>query len=318
MQKDLSLKNKKAALFPTVSFGDSLLFMIIANHLKEEGFSVTIFHDKFISIKNLFPNYSFKTNSEIDDLKSFDKIIFQNDNKKRTKDFIKIRDEKKLSNISIIYFRYKESKHGKLNPQDFVLDDNFAVADALAKIMKTEFSKESECKKTGIVFPKELKHKKYPKRVILHPTSGNIKKNWYKSKFIRLAKKLILQGYHPVITVSKNERKDFLDVLDHGIDLPLFLDISDFASYVYESGYLIGNDSFAGHLASLLEIETIVLANCRKLLKIWRPAWHKPTILFPPSWVPNIKHLRLRENHFPFFISVNKVFKTFLEIANNQ
>ncbi|MBN2479394.1 MAG: hypothetical protein JXA94_04125 [Parachlamydiales bacterium] len=309
---------KKVALFPTVSLGDSLLFMILANHFKKQGYNVFVFHDNFYQMQPWFKDFYFKKNAEYKNfLKDFDLVLFQNDDKKRTKDFIELREKNNFNNIGIVYFRYKETKHGLLHPLDISLKNNTPISDALVEVIKNHFSNKDASKETGISIPKELCHKKYKNRVILHPTSGHVKKNWSKSKYIKLAKKLQLNGFEPIITVSKYERKNFLDVLDHGVQLPLINSISDFSSLVYESGFLIGNDSFAGHLASLLDIPTIILASDRKLLKIWRPNWSKSHLIFPPSWVPNIKGFRLRENHFQPFISVNKVFKKLLEISNN-
>lgn len=164
---------------------------------------------------------------------------------------------------------------------------------------------------TGIVIPKNLIHKKYPKRVIIHPTSSDIKRCWGKNKFIKLAKKLKNKGFKCVISVEPDERKNWLFVQNLGFDLPLLYSLSDLASYIYESSFLIGNESLAIHLASLFQIDHIMIAKSKKVTKKWQGGWLKTSIISPSSWIINLKGLRLREKYFQKFISVRKVLKSF-------
>ncbi|OGN60636.1 MAG: hypothetical protein A3F40_00065 [Chlamydiae bacterium RIFCSPHIGHO2_12_FULL_27_8] len=309
---------KKIALFPNISFGDSLLFMIIAQNFKKAGYEIFVYHDNFINLKSLFPNFHFKKVIEAENLEKFEKIFFQNDDKERTINFKNFREKKSLDNISILYFRYVESKHGILHKNDLVLNDKISCVDSILELLKKNFEDLHITSDTGIILDNRLIHKKHSKRIILHPTSSDKNKNWDKKKYIKLAKILQMHGFDPVITVSKEERNEFLDVLDHGIDLPLFLDIKEFINFLYESSFLIGNDSFAPHLASLLNIQTIVIASSKKLLKLWRPGWLKPILIFPPSYIPNIKHFRIRERYFSKFIKTKKVYKKFIQAYINQ
>ena len=313
----MNIPTKKAAIVPVHTLGDALILLIAANHLHRLGYDVTILHDNIHSLKSWFPNFKFQKYNK-SDFSKFDHVFLQNDDTKlKTINNLKNTLNQKLS---ILYFRYKKSKHGPLSNLDIILDEKKPIAESLAenfqnflKISKNNFLKLD----TGIEILKGLTFKKYPKRIILQPTSGDVKKCWSKSKFISLGKKLRNLGFQPVISVAPNERKNFLFVQDLGFDLPLFLSLSEFAKYLYESGYLIGNDSFAIHLASLLKIGHIMIGSNKNLSKTWQGGWLKSNIILPPNWVPNLKHFRLREKSFQTFISVRKVLKIFLLTYSN-
>jgi heptosyltransferase III len=301
---------KKALLIPAKTIGDALILMILANHLKNEGFEVTIMHDNILSLKNWFSDYIIKKYCE--DFSEYDHIIFQHDDKKSL--YInELREKNKNKKFSVCYFTYKQSKHGPLKEFDIVLDNDRPIAQSLAISCQKFFNLDQSNLKTGIVIPKNLTHKKYKNRIIIHPSSSDKKKCWTKKKFIKLALRLKNLGYNVVISVATTERDNWIELKKFDIEIPVFNTLNDFASYLYESYYLIGNDSFAVHLASLLEIDHIVIAGNKKLLKIWQPGWRRSNLIFPSSWVPNFKPFRLREKHFQNFISVKKVLKIFKE-----
>lgn len=55
----------------------------------------------------------------------------------------------------------------------------------------------------------------------------------------------------------------------------------DLAHYIHASGWLIGNESGIGHLASNLGIPTLWISGRGKRLKMWRPAWSPAKVLYP-------------------------------------
>ncbi|NGX48657.1 MAG: hypothetical protein K940chlam5_00247 [Candidatus Anoxychlamydiales bacterium] len=311
---------KKAAIIPVNTIGDALILMIAANQLRNSDYDVTILHDNIYSLKKWFPYFHFKKLSS-KNLNSYDHIFLQQDEVK----IDKTNELKKLikTKLSIIYFRYNKSKFSPLSNLDIFLDNDLPIAKSLAKnfqkFLNLHLNKkanilgkvilESTSLHTGIIIPKNLKHKKYPKRVIIQPTSSDINKCWGRHKFICLAKKLKNKGFRCAISVTPEERKDWLFVQGLGLDLPLFHSISDLASYIYESSYLIGNDSLVIHLASLFQIDHIMIARNKKATKKWQGGWLKTNIILPSSWIINLKGLRLREKYFQKFISVKRVLK---------
>ena len=92
-----------------------------------------------------------------------------------------------------------------------------------------------------------------------------------------------------MISVTPEERTDWLFVHDLGLDLPLFHSLSDLASYIYESSYLVGNESLSIHLASLFQIDHIMIARSKKVTKKWQGGWLK----FHRKWLIMIINLNL-------------------------
>lgn len=299
---------KKAIIIPAKTIGDALIFMILANHLKNLGFEVTIGHDKILGLKEWFSKYRFK--KYFDDFSEYDHILYQHDNA-NAQYINELKEKYNHKKFTLIYSTYKQSKHGQLSEFDIALSHEKPIAQSLASSCQKFFNFPETSLDTGIEIPKNLIFKKYPKRILIHPSSSDKNKCWTKKKYVKLAKILKNSGFHPAICVSPDERKEWLSVHNMNIDLPLFNDLNDFASYMYESSYLIGNDSFAAHLASLLNIDHIVIAKDKKLLEFWQPGWKKTNLIFPFLPLPNFKHFRLREKHFQKFISVGKVLNIF-------
>jgi len=83
------------------------------------------------------------------------------------------------------------------------------------------------------------------------------------------------------------------------------------ARFLYESGYLVGNDSGLGHLASALKVPTLTFCRRKTWANMWAPSFHKNIALTPSSWIPNIRGFRLRDRHWKKFITVSKAKRAF-------
>ncbi|HSX04827.1 MAG TPA: hypothetical protein VLG76_08895, partial [Rhabdochlamydiaceae bacterium] len=112
------------------------------------------------------------------------------------------------------------------------------------------------------------------------------------------------KGLDPVFAMSVEEKKEWGDA---PFEIQAFEKLDSLAAFIFESGGLVGNDSLLGHLASNLNIPTVVIADNAKLLKLWRPGWFSGTVVTPPSWIPN----KIREKWWRGLISSKKVAKYF-------
>ena len=313
--------NKKAAIVTAGGLGDGLIMLVAAKYLKENGFfEVTIFNNHLSSLKSFLPYYetSIYPQDENEYLK-YDFVLLQNDNSEISKNLFFLRHKSNL-NLCIFYPGYKFSKHGKLENNDFSFDPNISMVEnvdiSCRKLFNYSINKNNKKNKKnkndiGIIIPKNLKHKKYKKRVVIHPTSGDVKKNWPKKKYIKLANKLEKEGFEPHFILREKE-KDY--IAEKNVNKTIFSFVSELAAFIYESSFFIGNDSGPGHLASYFSIPSIIIANDKKRMLLWQPGWKKANIITPPTFIPNIKGLRFRENKWDFFISSNKVLKTFFKI----
>ena len=152
----------------------------------------------------------------------------------------------------------------------------------------------------GFVPPTGLIYRRTKRRIAIHPTASSIEKIWPKEKFLWAAEKLRKDGYEPVFTVAPEERKEWGG--------PMFSTLEDLASFIYESGAFLGNDSGTGHLASLLNIPHLIIGGNGLQMPLWRTGWHPGRVALPPRWLMRFKPLRRR---WDFFVSKKSVIKNF-------
>jgi heptosyltransferase III len=296
----LTTNNKRAAVLPAAGIGDALLMLIASHHLQQSGWKVTTFHKALPELSSWFPTHHFALLPSLEHLDTFDKIIVENDNSPN----ISLLRKRFREKLSIFYPTYSPQKHGPLSPLDCAFSSTLSMAENIARAS-------SASKDNGITPPKTLQHRLHPKRILLHPSSSQLQKNWLPERFIQLALKLKNLGYEPIFTISPAERSEWLFLEERGFSLPHLPTLSALASLIYESGSIIGNDSLIGHLASNLAIPALIIANDPKRMRLWRPDWLTAQLVFPPTLLPNFKGLRLRDTKWQHWISVRAVLQAF-------
>ena len=204
---------------------------------------------------------------------------------------------------------YRPSKHGPLlDGFDYVFDDRITMVDNTCNATHALFG----CHTTahnGMTPPQSLCHRKFTRRVLIHPTSADSRKNWPKPKFLKLAHFLQELDFQPRFILSLQERDGWPQELTPGIQT-----LEDLASIIYESDYFIGNDSGPAHLASLLSIPHLIIRRYEKNATLWQTGWHRGVYLYPPRWLVNIKGFRLREEKWKHFITTKGVLNCFKTI----
>ena len=126
-----------------------------------------------------------------------------------------------------------------------------------------------------------LKHTNYSKRIVIHSYSAYKRKNWPLKKYIKLADKLKNDGFEPAFICSPKERPELISKVKDKYPVPLSPSISDLASYIYESGLFIGNDSGPAHLASALNVPTVTIMFHKRNF-YWRPDFSQPNVVILP------------------------------------
>ncbi|HSX04538.1 MAG TPA: glycosyltransferase family 9 protein [Rhabdochlamydiaceae bacterium] len=292
------MTNKKAAVIPSKGIGDALLMMIASHQLHLHGYSVTTFHEKLNELQDWFLGHQFEKKEKFD-ADQFDLIIAQNDNSPLISSLIL----HARNRLSIFYPTYYSYKHAPLSKLDQLFDANEPMASNIAKSISTLLNSPLS-KENGLCVPTHLVHHKYPKRIVIHPTSSLASKNWSAHRFIQVAKLLRKKGLDPVFAMSVEEKKEWGDA---PFEIQAFEKLDSLAAFIFESGGLVGNDSLLGHLASNLNIPTVIIADNANLLKLWRPGWLSGSVVTPPSWLPN----KIREKWWRELISAKKVAKYF-------
>lgn len=297
------------ALVCADGIGDALITSIAAHTLRKAGHKVTVFSSHLKSFGKYLEegDYLPMAKNWKEALTGYDAIILQHEDTPRAKEVLSFR---KLGLIVyVIYTNYRTSKQGPLlDGFDYPVDESKPMVYNICKACEKLFgltASSQNCLQQ--ILP--LTHRKWDKRVLIHPTSTREDKNWLKSKFLKLAEKLKRLGYDPMFILSAKERSEW----PQEIHAPHFATLEELVTTIYESGFLIGNDSGPVHLASYYSIPHIVICQGRQM-PLWSPGWRPPKIIRPPRWVPNLKGMRLREDRWKHFITVGRALRTFASI----
>ena len=305
----------KAAVICSQGIGDGLLMMVASHRLFSNGYDVTTFHNSLNELSRWFPNHKFQKKSSLhpieEILSSYDLIVLQNDNSDLAFSIITLYKQGRLHNLSVFYASYSSTRHLSLTSWDRVFNLSRPMVDNIAEAIASVLQSKQISKNNGIVPPNEYSYKKNPKRILIHPTTTYSKKTWDPKKFLTTARFLRKEGYEVAFCIHPSEQEEWKSRTLGEFPLPLFPTLADLSSYIYESGYIIGNDSGPGHLASNLQIPSLIIAGCYKQMALWRPGWFAGGVVLPPSWIPNVKGFRLRKNKWQHFISSRRVLSHF-------
>lgn len=277
------MTSQKIAVVCAPGLGDGLIMHIAAHNLRQMGHEIVTFNDHLENFGKWLPGYQFAKQPSLEDtFQDFDAILLQHDNSLKSKK-IKSTHPK----VYGFYGSHQVAKHGPLSLLDYVCNPLLPMADNLSLAVTKWFGLSS--KENGLTPPSSLIHKKYPKRVAIHPGSSDPYRNWPLKRFRKVATFLQQKGYDPI----------FCD------NLP---SLEDLASFLYESGAFIGNDSGPGHLASCLKIPSLIIGTSHKHLLLWRPGWLPPKVITPPRWVSRFKWTQKRWKSFiPTRIVINTI-----------
>lgn len=264
--------------------GDLAILHIVSHHLKLAGHEViTVSPHRF---GRWLEGYQFG------ELGPSDAIFLQHDNSSRSNEI------RQMKNVYTFFGSHKESKHGPLKPEfDFVADLNQPMVTNIVTCLKTLFGIQATTE-NGFSPPPNLVHKRFPNRIAIHTSSGLAFRNWpikKFQKFIAWAKK---EGFEP-------------------IPFSQFPTLEELVSFIYESGYFLGNDSGPGHIASYLKIPNLIIGREERHMRHWRPGWGYNTVITPPKWVPNFGSLKIREKYWSQFITARRVIHSFKETSQH-
>lgn len=278
--------NSHIAVIPAKGLGDGLIQMVLSYNLAKNGYRVDFFHHFLTEMQDWFPTVNIvKANDNIEVLRQYDHVIFLDHYKA-----CMVADT--LSNSFVL-------------PKEMI-DQNISMLGNIIQISQHCFGLTEMTKKNGIKIPGGLVHRKFKNRIIIHPTSTDIDKNWSANKFMKLAEQLKNNGLNPIFIVAPNEHEPWSKIMNNKFELPNFATIDALARFIYESYAMIGNDSGIGHLASNLGLPTLSVFSSEKRAKFWRPDFHENIYVVPKFKIPG----RWLKNSWKYFISVDRVYQT--------
>jgi heptosyltransferase-3 len=291
------------AVVCAAGIGDALILEITSHYLRLQGHKVVTFSDHLSQFGKWLPKAVCRNQPKVEEIKEtfeeFDAVIVQHDNTEKARAILRLRPEKQ---VYTFYTNYRLSKHGPLcSKNDVVFDEKVTMVANVKEALSKLFGIDARGGENGLQAPENLEYRKYKRRIAIHPTSTMSWKNWSKGKFLQVAKLLKKEDYDPVFITSPKERAEW-----GAVELA---SLSDLASFLYESGSFLGNDSGPGHLASYFKLPHLIIGRQERQMKLWRPGWRLGEIVTAPSWIPNWKSWRIRDEKWQMFISSRKVIK---------
>lgn len=291
---------KRVAFSMSNAIGDSLVSMIIVRHLQLSGVDVTVFGAPANALREWFPDVEVfpRLNEETlaEQLAPFD-TVFQ-----------------MQWNQPLPGLRTAHPRVVTLHDVEFG-DRQGCMAERFVNYCRDQLAIAGADLDNGMRAPRDLVHRRNMKRVVIHPEASTEDKRWLSARFVKLAARLKARGYDPVFVIAPHERERWSGLSQHGISAPVFETIGALASYVYESGWFIGNDSGVGHLASNLGIPAVSLFRRRRVAERWRPAWGATRVVLPWQWVPTAY---LKEKFWRQTITCSRVLAAFDRLRQRE
>ena len=306
---------KKALVISSSGLGDGLMMMVASERLRRHGYTVVTMNSHLMGLSNWFPGHHFQHQLIGGELESFsepfDLVILQNDNTEKSRQIIAMHKRGKIRSLSIFYSSYETKKHPPLTSWDVVFNPSRPMVENIAKGIAILLRSIEISANNGIIIPSHLQYRRFKQRVIIHPTASTEERMWPFQSFIKVANDLKKIDFDPIFSLSKKEKDLFDPRIWKTFFLPTIETLSDLAGLIYESGYVIGNESGIVHLASNLQIPNLVISGHEKRICMWRPGWLQGIVVIPPKWIPNLKFWRLREQNWKKWITPKLVLKGF-------
>jgi hypothetical protein len=279
-----SRDKKKVAIVPAASLHHGLMMMVASHRLLYEGAEVTTYHKGLKRLQEWFPSHHItgppEENSSYEEFSEYDLIILQYDGSNLCKELLAHFRNNSKTLLSVFYPQYRKLTHPPLTPLDRVFNKSLPMVENISLAIASLLCVRQHSKNNGLLPLKHLTHRKYKMRVAIFPSSNILKK--YEKIKVTLAN----LGFEPFYLDTECSAEG--------------------AELLYESGFFIGPDSDFCHLASNLQIPTLVVTKEKRPASIHTPGWLRSSFITPPKWIPRAKE-RL--------ISVDKVTKGFCNLA---
>lgn len=299
--------------------GDGLISLILSNNLYLNNNETLTFNDgKLKELQGWFSHLPIENFPDISRVLSiyqtFDKIfVFYDSSDLFIQALINEGKKNYPDKIKVIHPSFSKSNGKQLYYEDALFRRDISMADNLENFCKDILKLEKVTKDNGISSPNDLISRKYERRIILHPTSAKEGRSWPRKKFLKLYLMLKKEGLDPCFVMSSMEEKLWRKEASDFFKIKGFENYDCLASYVFESGYFIGNDSGVGHLASSLNLPVLCISRSKRTIDLWRPGWGRVEVIYPYNFIPNIGGFRLRDKKWKYFISVKRVFRKFIK-----
>lgn len=306
----------RIALVAFTSLGDGLVYLMMAENLRRNGYNVTYYGNIAYQLRAWLPQLTIRPHPEPnkldDELAPYDLAILSPSlplrNSLDEQGIIELRNKWLLICLKTPpSWRHDQSERVQKTCPPEVFEELRNLLDCGGSIRFRKFTHESVVeitleymrqrmhlaqvdKHVPLTPPAGLQHRRHPKRIIVSPDSaGPEKKNWTPRSFFALCHQLQSLGYDPKIIVAPVNHEHWKHMPGNVFETPVFHDIAELSAYLYESGALIANDSGNGHLASFLGIPVVTIFRKRNPHFHWRPGWAPGVVVCPKITLPGLK-----------------------------
>lgn len=310
----------KAGVFCHNGLGDGINCLVLSNNLQLNGWQVDTYQNTIGSMQVWFPHLPVQRYPDISELpkilQTYDWFfVVQNDTDEFVIRLIQEGKRRFPDRIKVIYLYPSPYIVNESYYSDCRTEPHLSIAENLRLFCERILHLPKISKSNGFIPLPGLVHRRFENRVAIHPTSARPTRNWPKEKFVKLALHLKEEGYELAFIPGAKDQIAWKDVEEQGFAVPQFANLDLLARFLYESGYLIGNDSGLGHLASAIGVPTLTFCRRRAWANMWAPSFAKGEVVTPGSWIPNIRGLRLRDRYWKKFITVGMARRAFERLA---
>lgn len=317
----------RIALVSFDSLGDGLIYLMIAENLRANGYRVTCYGNIAAQLTSWLPQLEVRPYPQSECLQdAFDDYDFVIAS---PPSFLR----RNLSDADVARLRKKWALICQKTPERWYYDHSETASPTLARqlggllscagsirfrsfhdesvveitleYMRHRMGLDRLSKQVSITAPPGLVHRRYAQRIVVSPDSaGPEKKNWSASGFLKLCQRLVDRGYEPHIVVAPQHHARWERLAAGRFPAPKFPGVGALAAFLYESSLLVANDSGNGHLASFLGIPTVTIYRKKNPLFHWRPDWAPGRVICPKWTVPGI------EGSWRWFVTPEMTIKT--------
>jgi len=295
-----------------MGLGDGLITLVLSHNLHIHGYETVTFHPFLSALQEWFPHLPIRPFPALEELATFDRFFLfyeRSSQMKEILDYCETHFPKATAVLNPIATSHKDYPYWEVGR----FEGTKPFVENLYRYSKEILGLEKAERGNGIMPPAGFQARRFMQRVAIHPTSSRPGKNWPKEKFIAMAKRLEEEGFKPEFILSSQERKGWEDV-----QAPLFSTLAEMAFFVGESGFMVGNDSGVGHLASLFGLPTLTICRSRENGAFWRPSWSQNELVTPYPWIPNVKGFRFRDTHWKECVTVGRVMRAFRQLKDSS
>lgn len=298
------------ALVAYDSLGDGLIYLMIAENLRLNGFRVTCYGNSLSSLAGWLPQLTLRRYPDMRTLESelagFDMVLCSPPSFVRHRaseaELRRWAERYVLICISRSFPEYWRVDHtrrieaalpaekarrlrrlaacsGCIRHRRFSGETMVQIA---VSFMQERMGLEQVTPDLQLHAPAKLEHRRHRDRIVLCPDSATPqRKDWTPARIVDLAARFRAEGLDPKIVGAPANVDRWQRLAADVCEAPALNSVEALAGYLYESGVVVAGDSGSGHLASFLQVPTVTIHRRRNRRFAWRPGWAPGEVVGP-------------------------------------